>query len=161
MTVERQHAALPYVVYDGNIEVLLLTSRDTQRWVIPKGWPKKRMTAYELAALEAFEEAGLEGQIEKEPLGCYHYVKRLKRDEEVLCRVDVFPMLVQTQLLDWPEKEQRNLSWVAPQRAAQLVDEKELSWLLRSFGPKGASDPPLGLMASMMDAFKRLLPRTG
>ena len=89
MATERQHAALPYVVCNGEVEVLLITSRDTQRWVIPKGWPKKKMTAYELAALEAYEEAGLQGEIDEVALGDYHYNKRLKGDEETLVRVEV------------------------------------------------------------------------
>lgn len=161
MAIEKQYAALPYVVRDGEIEVMLITSRDTQRWVIPKGWPKKKMTPYELAALEAYEEAGLEGKIDDEPLGFYHYMKRLKRGEETLCRVDVYPLLVQCQLLDWPERGQRQLRWMAPDQAARLVDEKELSWLLRAFGPGEDAVPPMGLVSSVADILKRLLMRAG
>lgn len=159
MATERQHAALPYVVCNGEVEVLLITSRDTQRWVIPKGWPKKKMTAYELAALEAYEEAGLQGEIDEVALGDYHYIKRLKGDEETLVRVDVYPLLVESQLLDWPEKGQRQLNWVRPEQAARMVDEKELSLLLKVFRAEKAKNPRAGLVSSVTNAVKRLLIR--
>lgn len=161
MAIEKQHAALPYVVCNGEIEVLVITSRDTQRWVIPKGWPKKKMTAFELAALEAFEEAGLEGEIDEEPLGYYHYVKRLKGNEEAYVRVDVYPLLVKSQLLDWPEKGQRQLNWVSPAEAARLVDERELSWLFKAFGGEDTAGTGAGLLSSLADMLKRLLIRAG
>ena len=131
----RQHAVLPYIIIDGEVRVMLVTSRDTKRWVIPKGWPEKNLSAHDQAAVEAYEEAGVKGEVEDQPIGEYHYVKGLKADKEKICRVDVYPMLVETQLLDWPEKGQREQTWVRPSKAARMVHEQELSWILKSFTP--------------------------
>src|SRR5437764_8533599 len=90
-----QFAALPYRIgKSGNPEIMLLTSRETRRWVIPKGWPIKGMKPGEVAAREAFEEAGLIGSISgKHPVGVFHYEKRLP-DQQLLCEVHVFPLKV-------------------------------------------------------------------
>lgn len=154
MKTVKQHAALPYIVRDGRVEVLLLTSRETKRWIIPKGWPKKKMAPHELAALEAYEEAGVKGEAQDRPVGQFHYVKRLTGDKPVLCKVDVYPLLVLEQLLDWPEKSERRQKWVRPGRAARLVQEKELGWILRSFAPRGSAGPEEG-------TFGRLVRRLG
>ena len=135
MSLARQHAVLPYVIIDGEVRVMLMTSRETRRWVIPKGWPEKDLTPHDQAAVEAYEEAGVKGEVQSQPIGEYHYVKGLKADREKICRVDVYPMLVKTQLLDWPEKGQRDQTWVRPSKAARMVHEQELSWILRSFHP--------------------------
>jgi len=126
-----QYAALPWRLSKG-IEILLVTSRDTRRWVIPKGWPMKGRKPHATAALEALQEAGLLGKIEKKKLGSYHYRKRLKNGAVFLCRVDVFPMRVIRQRKNWPEKNQRVTQWVTPAEAAQLVHEEELSELMNA-----------------------------
>ncbi|WP_428485920.1 NUDIX hydrolase [Rhodopila sp.] len=120
---------------DG-LRVLLLTSRETKRWVIPKGWPIRGLKPREVAAREAFEEAGLVGTIVgKRPVGSYHYSKQLIARPAVLCRVRVFLLSVDHQLEDWPEKAQREWCWVDPGRAAQMVTEGGLAEIIRDAFP--------------------------
>src|ERR1700743_3757466 len=96
-----QVAALPLKLAEGSIErVLLLTSRETRRWVIPKGWPMKGLKPYEAAAREALEEAGLKGHIEKKPIGTFTYFKRREAHFDI-CRVDVYLLRVEKQLKNW------------------------------------------------------------
>lgn len=135
MKYRKQYAALPYVLVQDRIEVCLITSRDTGRWIVPKGWPQKSLKPYQLAAREAFEEAGLEGSIGRKALGHFHYSKRLDDDSQVACDVAVFPLRVALQALDWPEKEQRSGRWLSREEAAGLVDNEELGALLRCFEP--------------------------
>src|ERR1700758_3677314 len=102
-----QCAALPFKIAPDGIRVLLLTSRETGRWVIPKGWPIKGLKPREVAAREAYEEAGLVGSItSKRPVGIYHYEKQFT-EGGLLCEVRVFLFRVDQQLDDWPEKGQR------------------------------------------------------
>jgi 8-oxo-dGTP pyrophosphatase MutT (NUDIX family) len=128
-----QFAALPFRIgEDGKPRVMLLTSRETRRWVIPKGWPMPGRTPREVAAQEAFEEAGLLGTVVgKHPVGCYHYSKQLSPNRSILCEVSVFLLRVDRQLDDWPEKRQRETRWFDPSEACELVDEGELAELLR------------------------------
>ena len=115
------------------IEVLLITSRETRRWVVPKGWPMKKKTPSEAAAQEAWEEAGVRGRIEAQALGSFHYLKRLKRDRTQLCVVDVYPLAVEQELSDWPESHERERVWLTPAEAASRVDEPELAALIEAF----------------------------
>ena len=95
----RQVGALPFRREgDGSYTVLLVTSRESRRWVIPKGWPMKGRKPYEAAAREAYEEAGVIGHVGKRPLGFYLYDKSLKNRDSVLCQVKVFPLEVRKQL---------------------------------------------------------------
>jgi 8-oxo-dGTP pyrophosphatase MutT (NUDIX family) len=127
-----QFAALPFRVADDGLRVMLLTSRETQRWVIPKGWPMRDRKPREVAAQEAFEEAGIRGTIVgKRPVGNYHYTKRLSADHHLLCEVRVFLLRVEQQLDDWPEKGQRERRWFKPSDAYELVDEGGLAEILR------------------------------
>lgn len=133
----RQYAALPFrIAKDGTVEIMLITSRDTRRWVIPKGWPIRGLTGPATAAREALEEAGLVGQIAKRPLGSFHYEKRLDADRSVLCAVEVFPFKVKGQRKRWPEKKQRRGRWFAPEEASKAVAEPDLSALIESFAAK-------------------------
>jgi len=133
---ETQYAALPFQVTAGGLQILLITSRETRRWVIPKGWPIRGLRPRGVAAREAFEEAGLVGKIVgKRSIGSYHYSKRLMDHREWLCRVKVFLLAVDRQLDDWPEKEQREQRWVEPTKGAQMVDEGGLAEILRSAFP--------------------------
>jgi 8-oxo-dGTP pyrophosphatase MutT (NUDIX family) len=129
---KQQYAALPIRVKEGGeLEVLLLTSRDTGRWIIPKGWPGRRLTPRAAAAREAFEEAGIEGTIRPPgPVGRYHYAKRLVAGV-IRIKVKVFLMHVERQLDTWPEQDQRRTRWLSPEQAAELVDEPELAAILR------------------------------
>jgi 8-oxo-dGTP pyrophosphatase MutT (NUDIX family) len=127
-----QYACLPYRLRgDSRFEIMLVTSRETRRWVIPKGWPMKGRTPHASAAREALEEAGLIGQVGRTPVGVYHYGKRLKSGRDVPCQVQVFPLEVKAQRKTWPEKGQRSLRWFSPEEAAEAVQEPELSAILR------------------------------
>ena len=130
---KQQYAALPIRVKEGgDLEVLLLTSRDTGRWIIPKGWPGRRLTPRAAAAREAYEEAGIEGSIRPpDPVGRYHYAKRLEAGE-IRIKVKVFLLHVERQLDTWPEQDQRRTRWLSPEQAAELVDEPELAAILRA-----------------------------
>lgn len=128
---KHQYAALPIRVGDGgDLEVLLLTSRDTGRWVIPKGWPARNLTPRAAAAREAYEEAGLQGVIRpSRPIGRYHYAKRLGAGA-IRLTVKVFLLRVERQLETWPERDQRRTCWLTPEQAAALVEEPELAAIL-------------------------------
>ncbi len=125
-----QVAALPLTVgEDGVTRVLLVTSRETKRWVIPKGWPMKGLKPHEAAAQEALEEAGVIGQAKKKPIGCYFYFKRREAHFD-LCRVDVYHLIVKKQRKSWREKGQREARWFTLDEAAELVQEPGLVALL-------------------------------
>jgi 8-oxo-dGTP pyrophosphatase MutT (NUDIX family) len=126
----RQCAALAFAERGGELRVMLVTSRETRRWVLPKGWTEKDVPPHEQAAREAYEEAGLVGEIAPEPVGSYTYEKRLPDGSTVPCEVDVFPMRVERQLKSWPEKRQRETAWFALGQAAMAVDEGGLAMLL-------------------------------
>jgi 8-oxo-dGTP pyrophosphatase MutT (NUDIX family) len=126
-----QVAALPFRVRDGHVEVLLVTSRETKRWLIPKGWPMKGKKPFQAAKQEAVEEAGVKGEIRDEPLGHYDYWKRRAAHFD-LCRVAVYPLAVSKQLKSWREKGQRDLRWFGVEEAARLVLEPALANLIRS-----------------------------
>ncbi|KQT19840.1 NUDIX hydrolase [Methylobacterium sp. Leaf399] len=128
-----QVGALPFQrLPERGLCVLLITSRESRRWVIPKGWPMKGRKPYDAAAREAYEEAGLIGQVGKRPLGFYLYEKRLKNRDAVLCQVKVFPLEVRKQLKSWPEQDQREDRWFTPAEAAEAVAEAGLAAIIRS-----------------------------
>jgi 8-oxo-dGTP pyrophosphatase MutT (NUDIX family) len=124
-----QVAALPFRVKEGRIEVLLVTSRETKRWLIPKGWPMKGKKPHKAAAQEAVEEAGVKGDIKAKPLGHYDYWKRRATHFD-LCRVDVYPLEVSKQLSSWREKGQRDARWFEVEEAAHQVLEPALAQLI-------------------------------
>lgn len=125
-----QVAALPFRVTAGRVEVLLVTSRETKRWLIPKGWPMKGKKPYKAAAQEAVEEAGVKGSIHHKPLGFYEYWKR-RTEHFDLCRVDVYPLEVSKHLKTWREKGQREQRWFEIEEAAHQVLEPALAELIR------------------------------
>ncbi|WP_210207707.1 NUDIX hydrolase [Rhodoplanes elegans] len=127
-----QYAAVPYRrTAEGETEVLLLTSRETRRWVIPKGWPIRGKKPHDSAAREAREEAGIVGRTSSEAIGSYRYDKRLKSGAATRCKVEVFPLAVTGQRKRWPEKGQRTLRWFTLPEAARAVQEPGLRKLLR------------------------------
>jgi 8-oxo-dGTP pyrophosphatase MutT (NUDIX family) len=117
----------------GELEVLLVTSRETGRWVIPKGWPMKGKTGSAAAAREADEEAGVSGEIASKPLGVYEYMKFLRSGEGQPCKVRVYPLRVTKQAEDWPERGQRSIRWFPWREAASVVHEDGLARLIESF----------------------------
>lgn len=131
-----QFAALCYRMRKGLPEVLLVTSRRTRRWIIPKGWPNHGMTPAQSAALEALEEAGVEGRIYEVSIGLYTYAKQNASGNDIPCAVSVFPLKVKTVHSTYLEKKQRRRKWMPPHKAAKLVQEPELAHLLRDFDPR-------------------------
>ncbi|WP_116285732.1 NUDIX hydrolase [Rhizobium sp. LCM 4573] len=131
----QQYAALCYRIRkkQGQLEILLATSRDTGRWVIPKGWPMPGKKAHQVAEREAYEEAGVKGKAEKEPFGFYHYRKTLSNGFKIPVRVQVHLLEVEDLLKNFPEREARRLEWVSSEEAAQRVNEPELKDLLLQF----------------------------
>jgi 8-oxo-dGTP pyrophosphatase MutT (NUDIX family) len=131
-----QFAALPWRRNAaGEVEVLLITSRETRRWVIPKGWPIKGKSSAKSAAREAFEEAGVRGKIDKSAIGAYAYEKRLKNGRLQNVHVTVFALDVAEEAEVYPEAAQRERLWATPAEAARIVGEPELMVLLATFAP--------------------------
>lgn len=112
-------------------QVLMVTSRGTGRWVVPKGWPMNGRTLAGAAQQEAWEEAGAIGRVEEIPIGYYLYQKRYRTGPPLACRVEVFRLDVAALAHDWPEKKQRRRRWMRPDEAAAAVDEPGLAELLR------------------------------
>ena len=132
-----QYAALPYRLSGrSRTEVMLVTSRETRRWIIPKGWPQRGRAPYDSAAREAFEEAGVVGAVGRRSVGSFPYEKRLKGGGAMVCEVHVFPLKVRRQSKQWPEKEQRDVKWLSIKQAAETVHEPTLSEIIRRLGHK-------------------------
>jgi 8-oxo-dGTP pyrophosphatase MutT (NUDIX family) len=133
--VRLQYGALPYRITNAEpLEILLVTTRRTRRWMIPKGWPIKGLKAAKSAAREAYEEAGVRGTIKAKALGMFSYEKRLEEDGIVIpCEVRVFPLLVKRQSKTWPESHQRKCRWFTPERALSVIKEESLRELISSF----------------------------
>jgi len=130
----RQVAALPWRrAADGSVEILMITSRETRRWVTPKGGRMPGKTDAEAAAQEAWEEAGITGQVEGHPFGTFRYLKRLKRRAPRWCVVAVHPLAVETLADAWPEAHERERRWMSASQAAESVDEPDLADLIRAF----------------------------
>ena len=130
--VSQQYAALPWRKAQ-RFEILLITSRETRRWIIPKGWPMPGQSSAESAAQEAYEEAGIRGQMAEQAMGHYTYSKRQRGGARKRFRVEVFAMEV-TEVLDlWPEAHERARQWLSPEEAVALVEEPELAALMRTF----------------------------
>ncbi|AIC25995.1 NUDIX hydrolase domain-containing protein [Rhizobium etli bv. mimosae str. IE4771] len=148
----QQYGAICYRVKkkSGEVEVLLMTSRDTGRWVIPKGWPMSGKSAHEVAAQEAFEEAGVRGVAEMETLGAYTYPKLLRDGVQVVCKVQVYALEVTDMAKNFKEKGERRIEWVSLDEAAGRVREPELRGLFLTFkrkmsdrlSPKAAKQAP-------------------
>lgn len=117
---------------DG-IEVLLITSRDTGRWVLPKGWPIDGLSAPETAAREAWEEAGVTGAApEAQPIGSFEYGKTQASGYDLAVEVQVYRLQAHELAKEFPESAERRRSWVSPAKAATMVQEPGLQDLLRA-----------------------------
>jgi len=139
----RQVAAIPFRLgQDGDIEIMLVTSRTTKRFIVPKGWPMKGKSGRKAAMIEAQEEAGVLGKILKEPAGTYSYWKRLA-NRFVHVDVIVYLLEVTEELADWQEAKRRQRAWLAPADAASLIDEPDLSTLVSALkAPETAAANP-------------------
>jgi len=164
-----QYGALPWRRDpDRGLQILLITSRDTGRWVIPKGNPVARLRGHESAEHEAYEEAGVEGRIAEAPLGRFGYDKRRRSGESVAALVTVYALEVRRQHRGWPERKARTTRWFDPRSAARAVDEPELKALIAAFDPPdGYAGRPGGVMGwrrfggglSMLNVIRAIMPK--
>lgn len=127
-----QVAALCYRNGHHGPEVLLITTRDTRRWIIPKGWPVPNASLRKTARIEAFEEAGIEGKIGREPIGSFRSFKGLGKGVTMPTEVLVFPLKVRKKLKKYPEQAERDLAWLPVEEAAKRCAEDGLRELLLS-----------------------------
>lgn len=127
-----QVGALPYrVMTDGAVEILLVTSRGTRQWIIPKGWPIDGLSNAESAAREAYEEAGIIGDADEAIIGHFAYEKARKGEDSVSpFSVEVYLLKVDRQLAYWPEASQRSIAWVAPAQALTMIGNASLAELI-------------------------------
>jgi 8-oxo-dGTP pyrophosphatase MutT (NUDIX family) len=131
-SVTHQAGVIAYRIEDGSSEVLLITSRDTRRWIIPKGNIGRGKTARKAAELEAYEEAGVHGTIAgKIPLGFYTYFKRRDDDSTYPVSVEVYLLKVERQRKKWPEKGTRKLVWLPVAEAIRKIEEPGVVPLLK------------------------------
>lgn len=138
-----QVGALPVRRSAAGAEVLLVTSRETRRWIIPKGWPMKGRKDHEAAAQEAAEEAGVTGKVGKHPIGAYTYQKRLANRVEP-CLVMVYLLEVEAQLADWRERDERKRQWFPALQAAEVVAQPKLASMILAL-----SRPRMALMSEV------------
>ena len=172
----RQIAALPYRNVgrglNAPVQVLLVTSRESRRWVIPKGNFANHVSPHAAAAQEAEDEAGVRGAVCPTALGTYRYRKRKGSGASLMADVEVFPLAVNEQLSDWKEKKQRERRWFSLSDAARAVDEPDLRDLIRSFNSTEFNQAARGVsvlsvvaekskVGPMFAWFQRLLPKTG
>jgi 8-oxo-dGTP pyrophosphatase MutT (NUDIX family) len=121
------------------LEVLLVTSLRSHRWILPKGWPELGLTLAESAAHEALEEAGVVGEVSAGPVGRYHYDKEKKDGLVMPCEVLIFSLEVKLQRRAWPEKGLRERLWLTPEQAAARVSEPGLRQFLAGFAKRTAA----------------------
>lgn len=157
---------------DAPVSILLVTSRETKRWVIPKGNPIPGLSPHAAAAHEAEEEAGVLGAACPAAIGRYKYRKTRKNGASLMLEVDVFPILVTTELDEWEEADQRERRWFPLADAANAVDEDDLKALIRAFRASDvvnvtrtsavlAKIPGSKQGGSMFRWFQALLPKQG
>jgi len=133
--IRTQFGALCYRIRQDKVQVLLVTSRTTKRWILPKGWPIDGATPANAAAQEAWEEAGVEGRLMGNCLGIYSYTK-VDTNEGLPCVVAIFPIKVKRLRSIYPEADQRVRKWFSLKKASDLLTEPELRQLVRDFDPK-------------------------
>ncbi len=132
-----QHGALPYrLTQAGKLEILLVTTRRSKRWIIPKGDPIKGLKPAKSAAREAFEEAGVRGSVQEKSIGAFRFQKTLEGAPNILCEVRVYALNVKQQTKDWPEAAQRVARWFDPVEAQMAVNDAGLQLLIGRFADK-------------------------
>lgn len=129
-----QFAALCYRVRNEEVQVCLITSRETKRWILPKGWPMHNQTPAQAAATEAWEEAGLTGKAYDICLGVYSYMKKRETDTIPVLTL-VYPVKVRNVHSEWPEAHERKRRWMTPAKAAKKVKEPALKQIIAHFTP--------------------------
>jgi 8-oxo-dGTP pyrophosphatase MutT (NUDIX family) len=128
-----QYGVIAWRRSGSGVEILMITSRETRRWVVPRGNAIPGLRPWESAAQEAFEEAGVRGGVQPDAIGTYRYGKRAKDGRVTPALVHLYPMLVTEEADAWPEDRQRERRWFDPEAAASAVDEADLAALIRDF----------------------------
>jgi len=134
--VRTQFGAICWRINKDKIQILLVSSRRTGRWVLPKGWPMDGETPAGAAMTEAWEEAGVDGKVSPICLGIYSYTKAFDGSDNLPCVVAVFPVKVRRLSSDWPEEGERRRKWFSLKKAAKEVGEPELRRILLDFDPR-------------------------
>lgn len=134
--VRTQFAALCFREKKDRVQVLLITSRGSGRWIIPRGWPMDNKTPSQAALIEAWEEAGVKGKGYDQSLGLYAYTREVGEAGPTPCVAMVYPVKVKSLEKTYPEKGQRKRKWLSRKKAAARVDEPELARIIREFDPK-------------------------
>ena len=114
-----QSAVIPFRMNKNIPEILLITSQSGKRWIIPKGFVEPNLSPAESAVKEAYEEAGVKGTVYSKRLGSYDYEKW-----GGICSVVVFPMKVEQELQNWPERMWRERKWVTIKQASDILDDR-------------------------------------
>jgi 8-oxo-dGTP pyrophosphatase MutT (NUDIX family) len=139
-SIVRQAGAIPYTIVKNQVVFLIVTSRGTGRWIFPKGELAEGQEPWETAALEALEEAGVEGEIESQPIGSYRTTKSLAIRRTII-EVDMYPLRVTRQLDQWQEMKHRHRHWVILPEARRLLSEPRLAGLAQSLGRRVLAEP--------------------
>lgn len=137
--VRTQFAALCYRIKKDKVRILLVTSRGSKRWIVPKGWPMDGKTPAKSALQEAWEEAGVVGSASDAALGVYSYAKCVNGEDDMQCLAMVYPIEVTALSKEFPEKGQRRRKWMSRKKAASKVSEPELARIIRDFDPRRVS----------------------
>jgi uncharacterized protein Yka (UPF0111/DUF47 family)/8-oxo-dGTP pyrophosphatase MutT (NUDIX family) len=166
-----QYGVLAYDIgEDGDPRFLLITSRTTKRWVIPRGNPVRGLSPSQSAAHEAYEEAGLTGYVSPDEIGSYRYDKRRRNGSVDPAEVHVFPLRTTIQSVRWPERHQRDTRWFTRAEAIDAVEEEGLKTLISSFAPPALSagrtpaaslfaPPPAPAGLPFLKWFKAMMPK--
>lgn len=134
--VRTQFAALCWRIKNRKVQVLLITSRRTKSWIIPKGWPIPEKSPGASAMTEAWEEAGVQGVVDERPLGVFSYLKDMDSDDGLPCVAMVYGLRVKSLAKVYPEMNLRKRKWVSCKRASTMVNAPELARILRDFDPR-------------------------
>ncbi len=129
-----QVAALCWRLRAGAVQLLMVTSRGTGRWIVPKGWQIAGQDAAASALTEAWEEAGVRGTVASDPVGIFNYVKLLDDGTGQPIIATLYAVKVRALMKTWPEMTERRRKWMSPRKAAARVAEPELAALLLGFG---------------------------
>lgn len=128
-----QYGALVYRINNDKTQVMLITSRRSQRWILPKGWPIKGLKPHQAAAQEAWEEAGIRGKVSKRPCGLYTYPKATVLGKAAPCTVILFPMELSKISNKFPESGERRRKWMSAKKAAARIANRDLARVIRKF----------------------------
>ena len=123
-------------IKSGKVQILLITSRRTKRWIVPKGWPMPEKTPGEAALQEAWEEAGVQGRVDPRPLGLFSYYKIMESETDLPCVAMVYGVKVKNLSKTYPESSERKRRWMSRKKAAAAVNSPELARIIRDFDPR-------------------------